>query len=674
MADFLSDKIQGKLRSIGRSSATVNAMRSAGNGALKVAESSEKPLEAQLQSFDPEESIKHNSVATRKLKKGKNDAAREEIEVQGFAILRDARDSLTNQVVKDQRGRICTFSGSLADIDKLADDKRVVAIKMADSLREPDATTEGIGTSSDTSRTADAAHLADKHKYGKNILIGCIDVGGLDFAHKDFLDEQGKTRFVRIWDQGGTYHNPPNTGRFDYGSEIRAEDMNEAIWVSDQIGVPAHRIEPQSQMSRGSHATHVTSIAAGNSGICSKAKIAGVLLSLPKEDYHRRRSFYDTTRVVDAVEYLLSLAEDLGVDAVTINISLGTNGGGHDDSAPMSRWIDQALTTPGRAVCVAAGNSGQEAPQHARDIGFVTGRIHTSGRLAATGLSNVINWVVVGNQIEDISENELEIWYEPQDRMSVQVQPPGGEWSTVIAPGEALRNQLLSDGTVLSVFSELYDSGNGCNKISIYLAPFQGTPFVGITPGVWRVRLIGTQIRDGRYHGWIERDDPFKRGGTVWQFPSFFTPDSNVDSHSISTLGCGARVIAVANYDRDNEQINISSSQGPTRDGRQKPDIAAPGTRIVAANGFEDDADWTSKTGTSMASPYVAGAIGLMQATGAAEGLALTSAQLIGILRRTASPLPGHDFNWRNDTGFGAIDLKAALDEVLNAATKTNVI
>ena len=36
--------------------------------------------------------------------------------------------------------------------------------------------------------------------------------------------------------------------------------------------------------------------------------------------------------------------------------------------------------------------------------------------------------------------------------------------------------------------------------------------------------------------------------------------------------------------------INISSSQGPTRDGRFKPDAAAVGTDVLAANGFDIEA------------------------------------------------------------------------------------
>ena len=51
-------------------------------------------------------------------------------------------------------------------------------------------------------------------------------------------------------------------------------------------------------------------------------------------------------------------------------------------------------------------------------------------------------------------------------------------------------------------------------------------------------------------------------------------------------------------------RIAITSSQGPTRDGREKPDVAAPGSDIVAAKGFSGPSDaWIAMSGTSMASP-----------------------------------------------------------------------
>ncbi len=509
------------------------------------------------------------------------------------------------------------------------------------------------------------------HGFGAEVLIGIIDVQGFDFSHPDFLDNQGCTRFVSIWDQGGDTRAAPVRFGFDYGAEIKASHMNNAINAStrrrDPAGLPPYLLEPQSQMSASSHATHVASIAAGNRGICRRSGIAGVLISLPDEDTDRRKSFYDSTRIAHAVDYLLKLGEELGLP-VSINISLGTNGHAHDASSAVSRWIDYALAHPGRAITVAVGNAGQEAPAEPGDIGFIMGRIHTSGHIPNAHLSHNVEWVVIGDGIADLSENELELWYSPQDRFAVEVISPSGDRIGPVEPGQFIENHELPSGTFISIYDEIYAPANGDNYIAVYLSPFfsdQGV--VGVEGGTWTLRVLSREVRNGHYHAWIERDDPRRLGRIgmqeAWSFPSFFTARSNVDNSSVSSLACGQRIIGVANLDAERGVINITSSQGPTRDNREKPEICAPGTDIVAANGFSGEEDWVSMTGTSMAAPYVTGVVGLMLSVEPR----LTAAQITGILRRTAAPLPGHDFNWRDDAGFGSIDANTCLREAARA-------
>ena len=323
--------------------------------------------------------------------------------------------------------------------------------------------------------------------------------------------------------------------------------MAQAITEAKQVHVSPHDLEPQTQMVVGSHGTHVASISAGARGVCSKADIAAVLISLPTEDLERRTSFYDSTRLLDAVIYLLDLA---GGQPISINISLGTNGHAHDGSSAVDRWLDVLLAEPGRSICIAAGNAGQERPEAPDDLGYMLGRIHASSRIAAQGLDHDLEWEVVGDRIKDASENEMEIWYEPQDRFAISIRPPDGQWIGPIAPGEFLENFQLADRTMLSIYNELHHPANGANYIAVYLTPFIGDAVVGVKAGTWLVKLHGVVVRDGRFHAWIERDDPVDIGDGAHYWPSFFSARSNVDASSVSALACGQRVVSVANLTR----------------------------------------------------------------------------------------------------------------------------
>lgn len=535
---------------------------------------------------------------------------------------------------------------TIEEVENFAADPGIIFVEPADNLKPPRPVKGSSTSKAPARRGVDKKQQA--HGDGAGVIIGIIDVEGFDWAHPEFIDQAGNSRFIRIWDQGAMKGQRPKG--FDYGRVISAADMAAALADAKQAHVSPHDLEPQSQMAVGSHGTHVASIAAGARGICSKAEIAAVLVSLPDDDLARRTTFYDSTRLLDAVYYLLDVA---GKRPISINISLGTNGHAHDGSSALDRWIDALLAEPGRSICVAAGNAGQERPEAPTDIGYMLGRIHASSRIAAQGLDHVLEWEIVGDRIKDASENEMEIWYEAQDRFAISIRPPNGDWIGPVEPGEFLENFQLPDRTMLSIYNELHHPANGANYIAIYLTPFLSRALVvGVTAGVWQVRLHGRVIRDGNFHAWIERDDPADLGDGAYFWPSFFTSTSNVDVSSVSSLACGQRTISVANLDEERRRAHVSSSQGPTRDGRPKPDVAAPGTNIVAANGFGDPGEpWISMTGTSMASPYVAGVVGLMLAADPR----LTAAQILGILKATAQPLPGGTYQWVNDCGFGMI-------------------
>ncbi len=655
-------KLQPKLQMIANGSGEVNAVRAEQCAALRV--SSRKLLKTTRRRRPGEDEAVTRRDVRRVPARGNLKTIPPGVEVSVFVQLREGAGEagpLRGEVAR--KGEVVSARVPLNALPALARDPHVAYVEIGEALKKPQPV---LSTGTVTAPTATERRFGTeaRHGFGEDVLIGIIDVQGFDFSHPDFLDAAGNTRWVSIWDQGGSSRPAPGGPRFDYGSLLLREHLNAAIAAAPRRGVSAAELEPQSQMAEGSHGTHVSSIAAGNRGVCRKAAIAGVLISLPEADEDRRRSFYDSTRIADAVDWLVALAETMK-KRVSINISLGTNGHAHDGTGAIGSWLDAVLSTPGRAVTVAAGNAGQEKGESPDDFGWVMGRVHTAGTIPSAGLVADIEWVVAGNGLVDISENELELWCSPHDRFAVSLRTPAGSWIGPFEPREYVENRRLDDGSFVSIYNELYHPANGANTICVFLSPnLRSQPVIGVSAGTWVVRLHGREVRDGRYHGWIERDDPRPIGPIgpreAWAFPSFFSERSMVDDSTVSSLGCGRRVITVANLDAKRNAINISSSQGPTRDGRLKPDLAAAGTDIVAAKGFSTDGEsWIGMTGTSMASPFVTGVAGLMLAIEPK----LTAAQIEGIMRSTARPLPGASFKWINDAGFGVIDPERCLEQ-----------
>jgi hypothetical protein len=117
------------------------------------------------------------------------------------------------------------------------------------------------------------------------------------------------------------------------------------------------------------------------------------------------------------------------------------------------------------------------------------------------------------------------------------------------------------------------------------------------------------------------------------------------------------------------------SSRGPTKEGRIKPDIVAPGSCILSplsravaiaptTYGVSTDPLFFFLSGTSMATPLVAGCVAVLRQTLVENGAANPSAALLkALLINGAVEMPGQYFpsetgqSPNNNSGFGRVDL-----------------
>ena len=333
-----SSKVDAKLRMFANANQPVNEIRAEFSGSVAINKKATPSFE-QVRFKNPVEP----SRLTKKLKKKKLNRPSNDIVTNVFVELSpSSTGKIPGEVIR--KSNLVSARLAVTDVKKLADRDDVIGIENSRMLKVP----RPLVTDTDIKKPP-APKFPDLRKNFKprhDALIGIIDVGGFDFAHPDFLDTNGNTRFRKIWDQGGTFRKSPAI--FHYGAEFDGKHLNMAIRQAKKVGVPATSLEKQSQITIGSHGTHVSSIAAGNSGIFPDAEIIGVTIALKDGDIDRRKSFYDSACLIHAIEYIL--AEARGKDKkddrpVSINISLGTNGHAHDGSDVASRWIDAELIT-----------------------------------------------------------------------------------------------------------------------------------------------------------------------------------------------------------------------------------------------------------------------------------------------------------------------------------------
>ncbi|GAB3816370.1 S8 family serine peptidase [Kribbella italica] len=233
--------------------------------------------------------------------------------------------------------------------------------------------------------------------------------------------------------------------------------------------------------------------------------------------------------------------------------------------------------------------------------------------------------------------------------------------STVAGLGTAFggKRKGVAPGADLLIGKVLDNSGSGLDSEAIAgmeWAVQQGAKVVSMS--------LGGQPSDGTDPMSAAVDRLSKSSGAL-----FVVAAGNAGmEESVGTPGVAAAALTVGAVDRDDKLAPFSSRGPRLGDGALKPEVTAPGVEIVAARaagtdqGHVLDQYYTAMSGTSMATPHVAGAAAIL----AQRHPDWTGPQLKAALATTAVPAKG---TATSAQGLGRIDIPRALDPKILADT-----
>lgn len=503
---------------------------------------------------------------------------------------------------------------------------------------------------------------------GSGVLVADVD-SGVDYNHPDFLDAGGLTRFVSIWDQtiNGTF-----PAGYAYGTE----------WLPAALNA-----NTATQTDVSGHGTHVMGTIGGDGSGTGGAFAAHTFTGMaPMADLLMVKTNFLDTGILDGVAYAFGKATALGKNAVA-NLSLGSHYGPKDGTSAFEAGLS-ALTGPGRIIVKSAGNERSQA-RHAEVLAAGAG---TNATMTISGSAN-------GRIIA------IDGYYEASEEMNVRITTPNG---TIIGPitlgnlNAAYPGVSTANGTVY-LENGVALTATGDKQVYIEVA---GTA-TGNMNGTWTFTFIPVAL--GAANGEVDLWRFFNSTGTTANFVLGNQPLEEL----VSEPGNAVELITTAAWVSKQNWIGCTgtsatftgtpavgnlatfSSPGPTRDGRQKPDIAAPGVAIASARSFDivincpasgastligDAGHHIVNAGTSMAAPHTTGAAALlMQKRGA-----LTPAQVKAYLNANAIVDGFTGAPWNKDFGNGKLFLGDLVDpsvtvvspngaEVLNAFSNANL-
>ena len=527
----------------------------------------------------------------------------------------------------------CEILGRMGAVVAMECDRHAIKTILADPLVLDIAESRKTNDANECARSVPYIGVATSYpctagtfeERGKHALIAVID-DGIDVLHEAFLDGDGQSRIVGIWDQRDGSGRPPDG--FTLGTYHDAAAI--ARYVADK------KVPDALGRNTDGHGTHVASIAAGRKagdfagGVAPEARILVVITDAAD-------SIGYSLEHVAALQCIGRVADTLKVPVV-VNVSQGMNAGAHDGRSPLENAFDafsESGSKPGRVVVKSAGNGGQ-ANGHAL--------IQVAKKSRVT-----VQWQRARDP--EWEYEYVEFWWNSANTYRFSLIAPSGAKSEVVdVRSQSLTGEL--DECPFRMQLVRRHRYNGDSQLVVEIGSVTNNA-IPVPHGTWKLEITHADgDAPGVIHGWIERGP---------RTPSeFLAPHSSSEmtltvpgtAHSVITVG------AVAPGDDDTVDTPPFTANGPTRDNRSKPDVSAPGLNIMAARGGSATGAMTSD-GTSMAAPHVAGAIALLMSRAVAMQMELpTSAQINPVLQQKTRNRSGH---WNPAQGFGVIDVAGLL-------------